>query len=153
MAAPGLRLAKVCTIKLRRTAQSLPMNHERMLSCLRVLFHANDFSSSPSSISIEPSESVNPYDPGLLFFRSQRRRQRKVRWINRHIGFHFLYGNRLRVRMVLWPLRDREGIHHSCDRLVGSEPPHALTHRSSNELLDFFTNLDKRIGIEVVIND
>src|SRR3984885_12462060 len=52
----ALRPAKTRTARLRRTTQSLPKNCERMLSCLRVLFHASDFR---CLLHLHPSKSVN----------------------------------------------------------------------------------------------
>src|ERR1700722_5403005 len=96
---------------------------------------------------------MNPYHPRLLFLSPQRWRQIKIGGIDRHIGLHLPHGNGLRIRMVLWSLRDREGIHHSVYGLVRTELHHAIALRAADKLLDLPANLDEGIGIEIVVNN
>src|SRR3984957_2365620 len=55
--------------------------------------------------------------------------------------------------MVLWSLRDREGIHHSVYGLVRTELHHAIALRAADKLLALPANLDGCIGIEIVVNN
>src|SRR5579863_7338017 len=118
-----------------------------------VIFRKSTTKSTTKSASRSTSRSVNSDHPRLLFLGLQRGGQIEIRGVDGHVGFYFVYGGGLRVGIVLRTLRQGEWIHDAVDRLIGAQPLDSFFLRSPDKLLNVPANLDKGIGIEVVVND